>query len=134
MHIPEQLVAYKTGFFWGMLSGSDVKTNEPARSNRNLSFRSQIVEFNNQIEYSIVKEPKSRKYSIQKAPGMGGFSNFQTNTYIFTGINVFYFNPQAKYQGNWVSLQPLGTEGQGIIPSRNKYSRVSVSIPFGFGL
>lgn len=126
-------VSYKTGFFWGMLSGTDAKTQEPARANRNLSFRSQIIEFNNQIEYSIIPEPKSHKYSIQKVPGMGGFFNFKTNTYIFTGINLFYFNPQAKYMGNWVSLQPLGTEGQGIIPSRKKYSRVSVSIPVGFG-
>lgn len=126
-------VAIKTGIFWGWLSGNDNKTKEPARQYRNLSFRSPIVEWNNQIEYSIVKEPRSQKYSIQKVPGITGLLNFKTNTYIFTGVNVFYFNPKANYNGTWIALQPLGTEGQGILPTRSKYSRVSVSIPIGLG-
>ena len=32
----------------------------------------------------------------------------------FVGVGGFYFNPKAKYEGKWVSLQPLGTEGQGL--------------------
>lgn len=127
-------ISYKTGVFWGWLSGDDKKTHEPARENRNLSFRSQIIEFNNQIEYSIIKEPRSHKYSIQKVPGAAGWFNFKTNTYVFTGVNVFYFNPKTNYNGKWVALQPLGTEGQGIIPTRKKYSRISISVPVGFGV
>lgn len=127
-------LAYKTGVYWGWLSGSDTKTKEPARNYRNLSFRSPIVEWNNQIEFSIIKEPRSQKYSIQKVPGVGGFfSNFKTNTYIFTGLNLIWFNPKTYYNGEWVALQPLGTEGQGILPTREKYSRVSFSVPIGFG-
>ncbi len=126
-------LAYKTGFFWGWLSGDDKKTKEPARSYRNLSFRSQIIEFNNQLEYSIIKEPRSHKYSIQKVPGSGSWLNFKTNTYVFTGINVIYFNPKTMYNGKWVALQPLGTEGQGVIDTRKKYSRISVSVPVGLG-
>lgn len=129
-----EVISYKGGVYWGWLSGNDKKTEEETRQYRNLHFRSPIVEFNNQIEYSIIKEPRSHKYSIQKVPGMSGSSFLKTNTYLFTGINVFWFNPKAKYNNQWVALQPLGTEGQGIIESRKKYSRVSVSIPIGAGM
>ncbi|MBQ3832851.1 MAG: hypothetical protein II815_06725, partial [Bacteroidales bacterium] len=57
------------------------------------------------------------------------------NLYIFAGIGGFYFNPKAQYlDGKWYSLQPLGTEGQGIVSTRPKYSRIQMSIPFGVGL
>lgn len=50
----------------------------------------------------------------------------------FAGAGVFNFNPQAHYNNKWYDLQPLGTEGQGIIPGKNKYSRISFDIPVGF--
>lgn len=46
-----------------------------------------------------------------------------------------WFNPKGLYtDGEWYALQPLGTEGQGIIPTREKYSRIAVGIPLGIGL
>jgi hypothetical protein len=52
--------------------------------------------------------------------------------YIGTGLCVFFFNPQAQYQGKWYYLQPLGTEGQND-PSYSgvkKYKLYSFAIPF----
>ena len=47
------------------------------------------------------------------------------------------FNPQAENSnGQWVDLQPLGTEGQGTTayPDRKKYSRTQIALPMGGGV
>ena len=56
--------------------------------------------------------------------------------YVFTGISMFSFNPQAKHGDTWFELQPLGTEGQGTIayPDKKKYSLTQLCIPFGTGI
>ena len=49
-------------------------------------------------------------------------------------------NPKGKLDGEWVELQPLGTEGQGtILRNANneivkKYSKNQIVIPFGLGI
>ena len=57
--------------------------------------------------------------------------------YLYAGVAGFYFNPKAQFKGQWVELQPLGTEGQGLpteaYTQRKKYNRYQVAIPFGFG-
>jgi hypothetical protein len=49
------------------------------------------------------------------------------------GIAGFHFNPKAKYQGKWYALQPLGTEGQGVIPEKKLYRKYALGFPFGIG-
>lgn len=34
--------------------------------------------------------------------------------YVYTGIGIFYFNPQININGDWTKLKPLHTEGQGL--------------------
>ena len=56
---------------------------------------------------------------------------------IFSGISIYNFNPEAENSlGQWVDLQPLGTEGQGTTayPDRKKYSRTQIAIPMGGGV
>ncbi|MEZ5059160.1 MAG: hypothetical protein R2879_19155 [Saprospiraceae bacterium] len=53
--------------------------------------------------------------------------------YLFVGIAASSFNPKAKYNNEWVALQPLGTEGQGIGGNDSPYSKVAFAIPFGIG-
>ena len=55
--------------------------------------------------------------------------------YLFGGVGGFYFNPKGKnpVTGEWVALQPLHTEGQGIIGTRQPYKRFQVCIPMGLG-
>ena len=48
---------------------------------------------------------------------------------------MYYFNPQAYYNDEWVDLQPLGTEGQQFpeLTGNDKYQRVQISVPMGGG-
>jgi hypothetical protein len=52
-----------------------------------------------------------------------------------TGINYFEFNPQTKYQNEWIDLKPLHTECQGCadIVDYGNYSLGQINIPFGLG-
>ena len=53
--------------------------------------------------------------------------------YGFVGVGVFHFDPKADYKGVAYRLQPLGTEGEGLVPTRKKYSLWQFCIPIGFG-
>jgi hypothetical protein len=52
----------------------------------------------------------------------------------FTGLNVFYFNPKAQYQGQTYALRQMGTEGQFVTGKGTSYSLLSFGIPVGVGL
>jgi Domain of unknown function (DUF6089) len=111
---------WKTGFMNGQITGNDLnfRASDP-RHDRNLSFRTQLLEFSTQIEYSLLKfAPLEGKNSTP---------------YLFAGIGGLYFNPQAEYKGVWHDLQPIGTEGQGWTAGRKKYTRIAAVVPFGFG-
>ena len=45
------------------------------------------------------------------------------------------FNPKAKLDGQWVELQPLRLEGQGMTeyPNRKEYNLIQLEVPMGFG-
>ena len=90
---------------------------------RNLSFRSDLLELGTQFELSYFKF-KIGSYN-------DGFS-----PYLFVGASAFYFNPRTLYDGEWEKLRPLGTEGQGTdaYPDRKKYSLISFAVPFGMGV
>ncbi len=113
-------VVWKTGFVNGQITGSDqnYRSSDP-RHDRNLSFRTQFVELTSCFEYSLLK------YDILD----GGVSS----PYVFAGLGATYFNPQGDFRGEWYDLRPLGTEGQGWMPGKKKYSSVAAVIPFGFG-
>lgn len=131
-------LAVKASLTYGMLAGSDKRTANIYREDRNLSFRTNLWELEAQVEYSIIPEPvnyrasRRRKFSLR--------STIQkTNIYVFAGLGLFYYNPKAKDTGEegtgkWVALQPLGTEGQGLMEGRKKYSRIALAFPFGLGV
>jgi len=125
-----EALSTKVMLSYGWLRGDDALTLEMYRSNRNLHFRSPIVEFSGQLEYSIIREKQGHRYNLRRVRGLKGF---KTNTYFFVGFGGLYFNPRAKYEGKWYSLQPMGTEGQGLVPTREKYKRVTMCIPYGIG-
>ncbi len=54
--------------------------------------------------------------------------------YVFGGVAAFRFNPQAGFDGGWIDLQPLGTEGQGLENYPAPYKLTQVSLPFGAGV
>ncbi len=122
----------KVALTYGILRGDDNTTQEKFRHNRNLNFYAHLVEFSSQFEYSLIKEKIGHRYNLRRVRGLKGL---KLNTYLFAGIAGFWFNPYGKNpsSGEWVGLHNLGTEGQGMVGSREKYNRFQVAIPFGIG-
>ncbi len=134
-------------FMYGTLKGSDAESakksgGESVNFNqiRNLSFRNQIKELSVTAYFDLFEN-------------MGTYiSRVKWTPYAFVGIGAILMNPQAKapttyldgspdpYAGQWVNLQPLGTEGQNAPLKQGdanygikQYSLVQVVIPFGLG-
>jgi hypothetical protein len=115
--------AFRASLYKGTISGSDAnaKKDYQRRWNRNLSFQSSLTDISFHTEFNILPY-KSGHFKYKYAP------------YIFAGVAFLKFNPQAEFNGKWVNLQPLGTEGQGIGKYKDrKYSLSQVTIPFGIG-
>lgn len=123
--------ATSTQLYFGLLKGDDANTDEIVRRSRNLSFRSPIVELSQRIECILfANERVGSRYKIR---GFKGSRPKADVVYFFSGISGFYFNPQTQINGNWTSLQPLRTEGQGLPGGAEEYNRINVAIPFGVG-
>ena len=107
----------------GILEGDDAYSKNESHHNRNLSFKSKILEFAVEGEFNFLPfTTGSKKVSV-------------VTPYVFGGVAVYHFNPLGFYQSRWVALQPLGTEGQGSSFSGEKpYSLTQFAIPFGVGL
>lgn len=111
------------------IGGHDRLTEEMFRNNRNLNFRSPIVELSGRIEYILPYKRKGQQYKLH----IKGWSNIDISNFFYVGVAGFYFDPRGKLNGNWYRLKPLCTEGQTILPTRNKYSNFQISIPMGLG-
>jgi len=128
--------AIKTSLFYGMVYGSDQFTKERFRKNRNLNFRSHIIEASSQLDFFFMSNQEGHRYKLKTH----GYKNIRISPYMFAGIGYFYYNPQAKYTENingttsWVNLKDYHTEGQTIIPTRKEYSNFSFCIPVGVGV
>ncbi len=135
-------------FMYGTLRGGDAESadqgdssNGVFRYQRNLSFRNRIKELS--VVASLDLFQNSATY----------ISRVKWTPYAFVGVSALLHNPQAlapaqdmngnplPEAGQWIDLQPLGTEGQnaqlldtdanyGIKP----YKKLQVAIPFGLGV
>lgn len=125
--------ALRANFSYGIVRGDDKTTNEQFRRNRNLNFRSPIIEMSLIYEVHLLQEVVGHRYNIK---GAKGFRNAFFDLYLYTGIGGFYFSPKGRLgAGQWYKLRPLGTEGQGLVGGPEKmYSPISVAIPIGFGI
>lgn len=114
--------AIRGNAFYGNITADDAESNSEAQRQRNLSFKSSIIELSGQFEFNFFRYK------------MGDY-RFPYSPYLFVGAGMFKFNPEAELNGQWVDLEPLGTEGQGTSAnSDKKYSLIQASIPFGAGL
>ncbi|MDD4394775.1 MAG: DUF6089 family protein [Bacteroidales bacterium] len=112
--------ALKADILFAQVEGSDAITNK--NYERNLSFKSPITEISAQAELNF--------FRLYNARGKNFFS-----PYIFAGIAVFSFNPQAADRdGTYYALQHVGTEGQRFEGEKDFYSLVNFAIPFGIGI
>ncbi len=89
----------KAGLNYGNISASDADSDNAFEKARNLSFKSIIWDLHGQFEFNFFE------YNH-------GSNDYFYTPYIFCGINSYYYNPRAQYQGTWYDLSPLGTEGQ----------------------
>ena len=123
--------ALKNSFYYGMIEGNDAFSNNPIHKTRNLHFRSSIIDIATQIEFNFFPFNEGKSERMIRREGKYYFS-----PYVFTGISMFSFNPQARHGDTWFELQPLGTEEQGTIayPDKKKYSLTQLCIPFGTGI
>lgn len=96
----------------GLLKGDNALTNKLIRNSRNLHFRSIIVELAQRLEFIILSNEKFG--ARQRIRGLKYAKNKNDQLYVFGGVGAAYYNPQAKFQGSWVNLRPLKTEGQGL--------------------
>ena len=115
-------IALRSDFSYGRVSGSDEYSEDPGRFRRNLSFRSDVYELSIAPELVLVNFAQ-----------FGRKKRATSEIYVFGGVGVFRFNPKAEYNGQWYSLQPLGTEGQGLRPNTSKYALQSIVLPIGGG-
>jgi opacity protein-like surface antigen len=106
---------------YGSLIGNDADSDTDDRRRRGLSFRTDLITAALQANYNLFG---FQPYNMEQP-----FS-----PYVFVGAEYFHINPQAEYQGKWVDLQPLGTEGQGMAGRASKYSLHNIAIPVGAGL
>ena len=112
---PNYRYAFRGGINWGRIMGDDSQTDNPDQLQRNLNFKSQIIEFNAIAEFNFLE------YRISN-------DKYKFTTFLFLGINVFTHKPQANLGNYWIDLQPLRTEGQS-----KGYKLTQVGIPFGIG-
>ncbi|WP_205690872.1 DUF6089 family protein [Cellulophaga sp. BC115SP] len=121
------------GLTWARIFGDDNYMDGvsgfEANFMRNLHFRNDIKEFSIVGQYDFVRTAKGSARRAAVIP------------YIFGGVAVFAHDPMAKPdktlfpdQSEWVRLQPLHTEGQGLPGYAQPYSLISVSAPLGIGV
>ena len=115
---------FKSSALYTNVYANDKNSKDAIKVNRNLKFKSDIIELSGQIEFNFL-------------PYETGNSLYKWTPFIFTGVSIFNYNPQAEgSDGQWYDLQELGTEGQGTtsFPNRKKYSLTQLSVPFGGGV
>lgn len=107
---------------YGEVKNDDANSNWVSKEDRNLRFRSPIW------EAALILEINFLEF-------VTGSKTMKHSPYIFGGIGLFGFNPQAQYtDGEWYDLQPLGTEGQGTDLNKvGTYGLNGISLPFGIG-
>ncbi|MEX2595822.1 MAG: outer membrane beta-barrel protein [Salibacteraceae bacterium] len=125
-----EVVSLRGGLTYARIYGSDEFSGDPHRRSRNLTFRSPVIELAALGEVFFIREKTSNRYRVR---GIRGSLGSGLSAYVHGGLAGVYFNPRAEYNGKWYSLQPLGTEGQGLPGGPDKYSRITLALPMGIG-
>jgi len=115
--------AYKAELMYLNIQSDERNSEDTIAKNRGLHFKSPVYELSGQVEFNFLPfQPDNPLYTW--------------TPFIYTGISLFHFNPQGEnYEGEWLDLQPLGTEGQGTtsFPNKEKYSLIQYAIAMGGG-
>lgn len=117
--------AFRANAIYMGLGADDKKMNNP----RNLNFKSNVYDFSAMMEVNFLNFFVGSKREYRFTP------------YLTAGLAVFFHNPRSYYFDDitkntiWMDLQPLHTEGQGMLvyPDAKPYSLAQFAIPFGLG-
>lgn len=123
--------AFRANVSYLRINASDSKSNDEFLKNRNLNFRNDILEIGAGIEMNFFKYIPS--LCGDKARARSERAGYPFSPYMFLQIAYFHHNPKGLYQGQWIKLRNLGTEGQGLPNGEKPYSLHQVSLPFGLG-
>ncbi|MEO6070644.1 MAG: DUF6089 family protein [Chitinophagaceae bacterium] len=126
---PAEWIGFRLAINHGVVEGDDAVIkdkggDERFRKDRNLSFRSSVLEAYAATEiYPTV--------FIEQYDELAG----KLRPYGVVGVGAFKFNPKTKYGNKMVPVKELRLEGQGMseYPDRKEYSLISYEIPMGFG-
>jgi len=124
-------IALRGAGTYGVLAGNDNLTKETFRQNRNLSFKTTLIEAQVCFEWHPYQALPGHIYDLR---GVKGLAPSRMGLYFFAGIGGFHFNPKTQFDGQWVELRPLGTEGQGLPEGADEYSLTQICIPMGLGI
>ncbi|MBI1308102.1 MAG: hypothetical protein GC181_15970 [Bacteroidetes bacterium] len=119
----KQRSAVKARLICTRAEGDDLNAKDLSRRKRNLRFVSPLIRLSFQYQYTVAKnllKNVSRHTKLEY--------------YIYAGLGATYFEPKTQYNGEWVKLRKLGTEGQGLIPGTRLYRPFTATIPVGGGL
>lgn len=119
-------LSLRLDFTFGQVTAADsllkpIRSYVHGRYERNLSFKSSINEA--ALTFECYPAGNKSKHS-SLAP------------YLLAGTGIFSFDPRASLDGQWYSLRPLHTEGQGFLqyPGRQIYKSMQVLFSCGAGL
>lgn len=100
----------------------DQFTSNPYQQQRNLSFRSDILEANVMAEFNFFW------FST-------GDPQHRFTPYLSGGVGAFYYEPYTNYNSRRYNLRALGTEGQNTEEFKDrKYQPFSICFPVGAGI
>lgn len=92
-------ISLKFSFNFANISGSDADSPNTFERQRNLSFKTRILDLSSQMEFNFF-------------PYVHGSKENLYTPYIFGGFSIFHYNPKAELDDEWYSLRDFGTEGQ----------------------
>lgn len=110
-------VSLKLALDYLRLEGDDKLSSNPARNARNLNFRNDVFDL-----------AVTGQVFFYEDNDLGNTYRYKNGfrAYVFAGVGGMYHNPKAYYNGEWVKLRPLQTEGYA-------YKKVVLNIPVGIG-
>ncbi|MDE7149170.1 MAG: porin family protein [Bacteroidales bacterium] len=116
--------AFRLGVTYGRIQADDKHFDNP----RNLNFRNDLFDVAATMEVNFLN------FFI------GSERQYRFTPYLTAGAAVCFHNPKGYYfnpsndRTEWVALQPLHTEGQGLSDGPKNYSLTQFALPFGIGL
>jgi hypothetical protein len=125
-YYPAKWISGSLNLNYTIVCGADSLTmnkgsQERWRWYRNLDFTTDVFELFAQADFypRILLSGKEKRFQ----------------PFLSLGFGFFHFDPKTKYNGEWVRLAPLCTEGQGFeeYPDRYRYSLNQFFVPLGGG-